>query len=64
MIKCSNCGNTVHGIDVLDTEYHDGTYYDYVEGTCSNCGNSWLWVEVYTFDHVEDIKPINLDNHL
>lgn len=64
MIKCSNCGNTVYGIDVLDTEYQDSTYYDYVEGTCLTCGKMYNWVEVFTFDHAEDITEIKVNNHL
>lgn len=63
-MKCLICGATIHAVDTLDSEWELGRYYDTVEGTCPDCGNSWQWIEVYTFDHVEDIKPINLDDHL
>ena len=61
-MKCPNCGGIVRAVDTFDTEYDDGSYYDIVEGTCPNCGKSWHWVEVFTLDHVEDVRPI--DDHL
>lgn len=63
-MKCPNCGGTVRAVDTLDSEWELGRYYDTVEGTCPDCGKSWRWVEVYTFDHVADIKPINVNDHL
>ena len=63
-MKCPNCGGIVRAVDTLDTEYFNGSYYDAVEGTCPDCGKSWQWVEIFTFDHVEDVRPINVDDHL
>ena len=63
-MKCPNCGGVVHAVDTLDTEYYNGSYYDTVEGTCPDCGVSWQWVEVFTFDHVEDVIPIKINDHL
>ena len=63
-MKCPNCGGIVRAVDTLDTEYDSGSYYDIVEGTCPDCGKSWRWIEVFTFDHVEDVRPINVDDHL
>lgn len=63
-MKCPICDGIVHAVDTLDTEYFNGSYYDIVEGTCPDCGKSWQWVEVFTFDHAEDIRPINVDDHL
>lgn len=63
-MKCPICGGIVRAVDTLDSEWELGRYYDTVEGTCSDCGNSWQWIEVYTFDHEEGIRPINLDDHL
>ncbi len=63
-MKCLNCGNEVYAVDTLDSEWELGRYYDTVEGTCPNCGKSWRWVEVYTFDHCEDVEGIEIDDHL
>ena len=63
-MKCPICGETVRVINIIGTEYYNGSYYDIVEGTCSDCGMGWQWVEVYTFDHIEDVIPINVDDHL
>jgi len=63
-MKCPICGGNVRAIDTLASEWELGRYYDTVEGTCSDCGKSWQWVEVYTFDHCEDIIPIKVNGHL
>lgn len=63
-MKCPNCGGIVRAADTLDTEYDTGSYYDTVEGTCPDCGVSWQWAEVFIFDHVENIIPININDHL
>ncbi len=63
-MKCPNCGGIVRAVDTLDTEYYGNSYYDSVEGVCPDCGVTWQWVEVFTFDHVEDVRPINVDDHL
>lgn len=64
-MKCPNCGcPNLRAIDTLDTEYDSGSYYDVVEGTCPDCGKSWRWVEVFTFDHYEDIEGIEINDHL
>lgn len=63
-MKCPNCGSYIRAVDTLDSEYFNGKYYDNVEGTCSNCGLSWRWVEVFTFDHCEDSEGIIIDDHL
>ena len=62
-MKCPNCGSYVRAIDTLDSEYSNGQYYDNVEGTCSDCGKSWRWIEVFTFDHYEDVEGIEIDDH-
>ena len=48
-MKCPNCKNFVRAVDTYDTDWIENTYYDYVEGTCPNCGKSWRWTEVYVF---------------
>lgn len=63
-MKCPNCGGFVRAIDTLDSEWELGSYYDTVEGICPCCHKSWQWVEVYTFDRVEDVRPINANDHL
>ncbi len=63
-MKCPNCGNEVYAVDTLDSEYFNGTYYDTVEGTCPNCGKSYRWTEVYTFERCEDIEEIKENDHL
>ena len=63
-MKCPNCGGIVHAVDTLDSEWELGRYYDTVEGTCPDCGKSWRWVEVYTFDHCEQIEEIKENDHL
>ena len=64
-MKCPNCGCfNLHAFEVLETDYDHGAYRDTVEGTCPDCGKSWRWVEVFTFDHCEDIEEIKNDDHL
>lgn len=64
-MKCPNCGcSNLRAEDTLDTEYYKGSYYDVVDGTCPDCGKSWRWVEVFTFDHYEDIIELNINDHL
>lgn len=63
-MKCPNCGNYIHAVDTLDTEYDDGSYYDVVVGTCPDCGKSWRWAEVFTFDHYENVEEIKIDDRL
>lgn len=63
-MKCPVCEGIVHAVDTLDSEWDHGKYYDKVEGTCPNCGKSWRWVEVFTFDHYEDVEEIKNDDHL
>lgn len=63
-MKCPNCGNEIYAIDTLDSDCYGDAYYDVVEGTCSDCGLSWQWKEVFTFDHVEDIRQIDENDHL
>lgn len=63
-MKCPICGGTVRAVDTLDSEWELGRYYDTVEGTCPDCGKSWRWVEVYTFDHCQDVEGIEIDDHL
>jgi len=64
-MKCPNCNcSNLRAVDTLDTEYYNGSYYDVVEGTCPDCGKSWRWVEVYTFDHYEDMEGIEINDHL
>ena len=63
-MKCPNCGNEIYAIDTLDSDCSGDSYFDFVEGTCHNCGKSWRWIEVFTFDHYEDIEEINKNDHL
>ena len=63
-MKCPNCGNEIYAIDTCDSDCGDNSYYDLVEGTCSNCGKSWRWIEVFTFDHIEQVEEIKEDDHL
>ena len=61
-MKCPNCGySDLRATDTYDTVYDNGSYYDLNEGTCPDCGKSWRWVEVFTFDRYEDVKEI--DDH-
>lgn len=57
-MKCPVCGGIVYADDILDNDWEHDRCYNKVEGTCPDCGRSWLWVEIYTLDHIEDIKPI------
>lgn len=63
-MKCPNCGTTVYAVDTFDSEWYNDNYYDDVEGTCPNCGKSWRWTEVYTFERCEDIEEIKENDHL
>ena len=40
-MKCPNCGNEIYAIDTLDNDCSGDSYFDFVEGTCRNCGKSW-----------------------
>ena len=63
-MKCPNCGGMVFAVDTLDSEWFNGNYYDAVEGTCPDCGKSYKWTEVYTFERCEDIEEIKENDHL
>jgi len=64
-MKCPNCGcSNLRAVDTLDSDYCGGFYQDVVEGVCPDCGKAWRWVEVFTFDHYENIKEINENDHL
>lgn len=63
-MKCPNCGNYVHAVDTLDSEWIDNEYYDTVEGVCDKCGKIWQWEEVYSFNRDYDIREINPNDHL
>lgn len=64
-MKCPNCGcSNLRAIDTLDSDYYGNFYQDVVEGTCPDCGKSWRWIEVFTFDHCENIEEINENDHL
>lgn len=63
-MKCPNCGSMVFAVDTLDSDWFNGSYYDAVEGTCPNCGKSYKWTEVYTFERCEDIEEIKENDHL
>ena len=60
-MKCPNCGSPVHEVNTINTEYYNDSYYD---STCPDCGKSWSWVEVFTFDHYEDLEETEIDAHL
>lgn len=63
-MTCPNCKNEVYAVDTVDTEYLGNSYYDTVEGVCQTCGKIWRWIEVFTFDHVENIEEIEENDHL
>ena len=60
-MKCPNCKHEVRASETYDTDWCDTNYYDFVEGTCPNCGKNWQWTEVYIFDHVEEVEEIKDD---
>ena len=64
IILCPICGGNVSAIDTPITEYHNYKYYDTVEGMCRDCGKLWQWVEVFAFDHYEEMEEINPNDHL
>ena len=63
-MKCPICGNEIYEIENCYSDYGYNSYYDHMEGTCSNCGKSWRWIEVFTFDHIEQIEEIKENGHL
>lgn len=63
-MKCPICEGIVRAVNTLDSEWNCGKYYDTVEGTCPDCGKSWRWIEVFTFDHYENIEGIEIEDHL
>lgn len=53
-MKCPNCGSSkLYATNTLDSEYWHGAYHDTVNGVCPDCGKSWRWVEVFTFNRYE-----------
>lgn len=62
-MKCPNCGNEIYESEIFYTDCCDNSYYDRMEGTCSNCGKSWRWIEVFTFDHIEEVEEIKENDH-
>ena len=63
-MKCPVCEGIVRAVDTLDSEWDHGKYYDRVEGTCPDCGKSWRWIEVYSFERIINIEPIDSNDHL
>ncbi len=63
-MKCPICDSFVHAVDTFDSVWCNGAYYDTVEGTCPDCGNSFRWTEVYRLERCENIKLIEKDDHL
>lgn len=63
-MKCPNCGNEIYVVDLGDDDWDCGKYYCTAEGTCLNCGKSWRWTEVYSFERSINIEPIESDDHL
>lgn len=63
-MKCPNCGNEIYESENCYSDYGYNFYYDSMEGTCSNCGKSWGWIEVFTFDHIEQVEEIKENDHL
>ena len=63
-MKCPNCGNEIYEGEICYSDSGDNSYYDRMEGTCPNCGKSWRWIEVFTFDRIEQIEEIKENDHL
>ena len=64
-MKCPNCGcPDLRVVDTFDSEWDCDKYYDTVEGTCPDCGKSWRWTEVYSFEREINIEPIDPNDHL
>lgn len=64
-MKCPFCGcPDIFATATIDTEFFDNAYHDIVEGTCPDCEKSWQWIEVFTFDHYENIEGIKINDHL
>ena len=63
-MKCPNCNHLIEATDTIETEYYNGQYIDFVEGTCPNCGKMYNWVEIFKYDHDEGIQEINPNDHL
>lgn len=53
---CEGCDTYLEVDDCLDSEC-DGfvSTYKYV-GHCPNCGTNYSWVEIYTWQGIEDFK--------
>lgn len=57
-MKCPNCCEIIEAVKIIDHDWDGANYYYEVEGTCSKCGKSYRWTEVYqhTFDgNIEEI---------
>lgn len=61
---CPVCGSFVHATDILESNLDEWAHYNKVKGTCPCCGNSFKWMEIYTFERCEDIELIEEDEHL
>lgn len=63
-MKCPNCGGMIYSIDTLDSEWDGNSYFDIVEGTCSECYKVWRWEEVYTLTNIQNVREIDPNDHL
>lgn len=53
--NCPICSVPLN-VDLYQTEYSNHTYYDYLIGECPQCGRTYSWEEVFSFDHVQNFK--------
>jgi hypothetical protein len=58
---CPNCGTLVKSDNLVNNDWNEGRYYDYVTGECNKCHKYWQWTEVFNYSHDEDIEEITED---
>ena len=57
-MRCPHCSRVLDNVDTYDTVWENNTYYDYCMGECIPCNKKYEWVEVFTFNRIEDVKEI------
>ena len=59
MNECPNChANDSFNAECFDEEFFGNSYYTYVTGTCTCCGKTYRWTEVYKFSETIDIEEV------
>ena len=57
-LKCGDIGNNLQADDIIEEEYNGYEFTSVVVGHCLNCGERYMWEEVYTYVGSRNCVPI------